>query len=138
MFIKALQSAGIPVANIFETASNLKHTNKLTKDDESITSNTSIDLKDINSLSSLMKSSICKDRGSSFILTFDYNQETASAQWLSKKKKHSSPTFHPYILNAIYDKFKNYNHGEIGKRLKRIIGFTEYRLTVDEDDGSEK
>ena len=79
------------------------------------------------------KAPVKKNRGSSFVLTFDYLKETASAKWLSRKKKHVVPNFPEHILKAIYSKFKNYNHGIIGKRMKRIIGFTEYRLMKDSD-----
>ena len=54
-----------------------------------------------------------------------------------RKKRHTIPTFQVHILNAIYQKFKNYNHGEIGKRLKKIVGFTEYKLTTDESNGEQ-
>ena len=54
-----------------------------------------------------------------------------------QKKRHTIPTFQVHILNAIYQKFKNYNHGEIGKRLKKIVGFTEYKLTTDESNGEQ-
>ena len=140
LFIKVLQCAGIPVAKMFETASNLKTDEKKSPNNEedeedekvSISSDDSIDLNVFGN-KSIFSSITKKNRGSSFILAFDYEKETTSAKWLSRKRGINTPNFHPHILTSVYKKFKNYNHGEVGKRLKRIIGFTEYRLTRNTD-----
>ena len=67
------------------------------------------------------------DNGSKFILTFDYNKNIISAKWISYKMKHKSPEFPIHILDALFVKFKGYNHGKIGERIKSINGFTELR-----------
>ena len=93
--------------------------------EEIYSSDESIDLSEFDSKILFTKAPIKKNRGSSFVLTFDYIKETASAKWLSRKKVNNVPIFPPHILKAVYSKFKNYNHGVVGKRLKRIIGFTK-------------
>ena len=74
---------------MFETASNLQIINSgknCSIEDTSTTSDNSNHFELEASISNIMKGSLKKNRGSSFILTFDYLNETTSAQWLSKKK----------------------------------------------------
>ena len=120
---------------MFETASNLTEENSLKSNDSINDDNSSesqlilsdIDFQDKSQLICRLKQNKT-NRGSIFILTFDYTNESATVKWLSNKMKNIKPQFHPHILDAIFKKFKNYNHGEIGKRLKCIIGFTEIRI----------
>ena len=73
--------------------------------------------------------------GSPFMLTFHYeeNRKCVSGKWLSKSLKKKDFKFPTTILQSFYDKFKNYNHGTAGQRIKTIQGFTEYRPPANRD-----
>ena len=107
LLIKAIHYAGIPLPNGFEVVSQKYN----------VESNTNKEIPNVN-----------ESTGSKFVLTFNYSNKTISAKWISSKMKHKSPEFPSHILNAIYRKFNGYNHGQIGKRIKSIIGFTETKI----------
>ena len=112
LLIKAIVKANITLPKGFELVSsncplNNSTPNQLTKEPHDESSNSS-----------------------NFLLTFDYENNSISAKWLSPKMKHKIPDFPLHILNGIFQKFKGYNHGFIGKRIKSIIGFTELSIPI--------
>ena len=112
LLIHAIDKAGIPLPKGFEitsTNSNIEQKNNK---------------NDINELKENEETS----NSSKYLLTFDYENNSISAKWLSPKMKHKMPDFPMHILNGVYQKFKGYNHGFIGKRIKTITGFTEILL----------
>ena len=74
------------------------------------------------------QSSDITNNGSEYKLTFDYEKNQVTAEYVSPKMKHSSPSFPIHILDAVYQKFKGYNHGQVGKQIKSICGFTEFKI----------
>ena len=66
--------------------------------------------------------------GSKFIVSFDYENNTAASHWVSWKMKHKNCRFSPIMLQALFGKLNNYNGGEGGRRIKSIRGFTEIYL----------
>ena len=120
LLVKAMEKAYIPLPKLFEmTTSSGNSTKNLTQ----TPTNNTIEIPTSKN-----------QHGSKFILTFDYQNQTSSAKWTTSKMKNKSPQFPTHILDAIYTKFKGYNHGIVGKRLKSINGFTEYKLTNEEVD----
>ena len=113
LLVKAMQKANMKIPKHFET--------------ECPSSVSAISKQCINT-------DIKYNNGSKFILTFDYKLNTLKSKWLSSKQKTSTPNFQSYVLNAFFDKFKGYNNGLEGKRIKSINGFTELRLTHNQDN----
>ena len=101
LFIKALQHANIPLAKIFETSNNIED---IDQDNEISGSSSRTNDSNDNFIESDNESNSKCSRGSEFILTFDYENNTAKANWLSRKKKKHLPNFPVHILNAIYIK----------------------------------
>ena len=97
VFIKAIKKAGIQVPDIFE----------------------------FTSIENEQKKKNNNAHGSIFLLTFDYVKNQISAKWLSDKMKDKIPEFPNHILDGLFMKFKGYNHGKVGHRIKSIVGFTE-------------
>ena len=122
LFIKAIQKAGIPLPKLFEVPDSKSFT--------TFNNNT-------NEINNIEAEEGCSSFGSKFLLTFDYDGNTLSARWLSPKMKSKSPEFPSHILDGIFQKFKNYNHGSIGKRIKTIQGFTEFQIHSDYQNNHE-
>ena len=100
LFVKAIKQAGIEAPKMFELAPTTNDQGKEKNSD---------------------------NHGSMFLLTFDYDKSKISAKWLSEKMKNKTPQFPNHILDGLFVKFKGYNHGKIGNRIKSIVGFTEIR-----------
>ena len=119
MLVQAIDKAEIPLPKGFEISSN----NEIVTNNET----NSIENDCVNRL-------YCEEdykeasNSSKFLLTFDYDDNTIRAKWLSSKMKTKTPDFPLHILNGLFQKFKGYNHGSIGKRIKSIVGFTEIIL----------
>ena len=106
--MKAIEIANIPLPKLFEKANSANNTSPSVSDTNPNWKN-----------------------GSKYVLTFDYDKDTVTAKWSSSKMKKKCPEFPPHILDGLFKKFHGYNHGSVGKRIKSIEGFTEYRLTND-------
>lgn len=69
--------------------------------------------------------------GSKFMVTFDYNRKCATTKWLSHEKKHASVNLPVHILDSVFNKLKDYNHNQVGRRLKTFVCNTECYTYVD-------
>ena len=103
LLIKAIGKAGISLPKKFEVACELTE-------------------EEIDDSSHLVQ-----NQGSKFVLTFDYDRNTISANWISYKMKSKSPEFPTHVLDGLFHKFQGYNHGIVGERIKSIQGFTELK-----------
>ena len=63
--------------------------------------------------------------GSKFKLVFDYERNTVTSEWNSWKMKSRCCKYSPLILQAVFEKLKYYNGGQIGRKIYSIIGHTE-------------
>ena len=113
LMIKAMRKASMKIPDKFETVWN-KNTFK--------SSIKATDIANDNPISA----------GSRFLLVFDYVNESIVTKILSRKGKPEC-AYEKYILKAIFEKFKGYNDGEAGKRIKSIIAFTELKITDGND-----
>ena len=111
LFIKAMKKASLPIPTIFETKINA--TRSETHYENIIHSSSG---------------------GSKYLLTFDYENECINSKWLSKSLRSKDCNFPSPILEALYLKLKWYNKGQLGHRIKSIIGFTEFKTKSSDNE----
>ena len=109
LMIKAMRKASMKIPDKFEMVGNNNTSNTTTKTTDDIIST-----------------------GSKFKLVFDYVNKCIVPTWLSRTGK-TECTYKGYILNAIFEKFKGYNDGKAGRRIKSIVAFTELKITDNND-----
>ena len=100
LFIRAMKETNIPIPAMFETKVDTQSND---------TSN------HINH--------VC---GSKCILTFDYLKNCITQKWLSRAKQSNQSNYPEHILQAVFNKFKWYNHGQRNYRINSIQLFTEF------------
>ena len=113
LFLKAMKKASMYIPEKFEM-----------KNEEA----------NLNVKKTVDKSNVIGSNSSKFLLVFDYDKKTIKAEYLSSKIGKTTCSFPQHILDALFLKFGDYNHGKVGYRIKSIIGFSECNCY--HDDGT--
>ena len=100
LFIRAMKETNIPIPAMFETK--------------------------VDTQSNATSNHINHVCGSKCILTFDYLKNCITQKWLSRAKQSNQSNYPEHILQAVFNKFKWYNHGQRNYRINSVQSFTEF------------
>ncbi len=129
VLLKGMKQVGIDLPNVFEMNYEVDDKNNINENnnesEEETENNQEIDNND--------RHSNRKNNGSKFCLTFDYDSESLKGEWTTRGLKKREFEYPEHILSSFFHKLKGYNHGQVGKRIKSVECFTEYRCSANSD-----